>query len=188
MFKQLRSGIRISEAKTLVASTVLWLRKSCCSPRRPLSCSRPWSPALWSWLSLDTPEQSSLLSWISNMRTYPGEISTTWDKIKKEGNVKAGLYFGPKTIFPPPSENDIFPTSCDKPFNSYCALFCLNSSLFWIYFTLLLPIFSFSFLFLLFFLWNFPPFSLLLSKFFLQMTLADISPPSGGGGGVFSNI
>jgi hypothetical protein len=59
-----------------------------------------------------------------------------------------GLNFDPKTIFIPPplSKNDIFSPSCNTLcLDSYRALFALNFSLFCIYFTPLLPIFSVSF-------------------------------------------
>jgi hypothetical protein len=51
-----------------------------------------------------------------------------------------GLYFGPKAIFitPPPSENDIFPVSQNIVFRLPSWPLCHNSSLFCIYFTILL--------------------------------------------------
>jgi hypothetical protein len=108
-----------------------------------------------------------------------------------------GLYFGPKTIFitpPPPLLKIIFfPLSGHLVFRLPLWPFYLNSSLFCNYFTLLLPLFSFSFPFSSFFcplfflfLLHFPSFSLRLFMFFPQIILADIPPPPGGE--VFSNI
>ncbi len=74
--------------------------------------------------------------------------------------------------------------------------FCLNSSLYCNYFTLLLPLFSFSFLFLPF-SFSFLPFSITFSPFFSspfsyffpQMTSADIfPPPPPQGGSIFQYI
>ncbi len=99
-----------------------------------------------------------------------------------------GLYFGLKTKFIPPSflKWYFFPLSRHVVFPLPSWPFFLNSSLFCIYFTLLLPLFSFPFPFLLF---SFPflPFSFTFSPFFLftfsyffpQMTPADIPPPRG---------
>ncbi len=95
-----------------------------------------------------------------------------------------GLYFGPKTIFIPPPfwKWYFFPLSRHVVFRLPSWPFCLNSSLFCNYFTLLLPLFSFSFPFLPFLslfyllLLHFPSFfSSPFSYFFPQMTSADIS-------------
>ncbi len=80
-----------------------------------------------------------------------------------------GLYFGPKTIFiPPPLRKMIFSPLSQHVFRFPSWPFCLNSSRFCNYFTLLLPLFSFSFPFLPF---SFSFFFLLsfcfLSAFFL---------------------
>ncbi len=96
------------------------------------------------------------------------------------------LYFIPKTILiPPPTllKMIFFP-----PLRTYCyftpiVAFCLDSSLFCIYFTLLLPLFYF--LFSLFLPFSFPiiPFSLTFSSFFIffpWMPSTDIPPPRGG--------
>ncbi len=66
------------------------------------------------------------------------------------------------------SENDIFPLPYPSFFYSYRPLFCLNSSIFGIYFTLLLPIYSFSFPYLP---CSFPflPFSFTFSSFFFYI-------------------
>jgi hypothetical protein len=110
-------------------------------------------------------------------------------------HIRRGLYFGPKTIFIPlpPSENDIFPPSCDMSFlDSQRSLFDLILP----YFAIILPFyFPFSYFispfFLLLspfflFLLHFLPFSLHLFIFFPQMTAAD-SPPPPREGGVFSH-
>ncbi len=102
-----------------------------------------------------------------------------------------GLYFALKTIFiPPPFWKWCFPLS---PFVIFLLLlwpFSLNSSLFHIYFPLLLPLFLLSspfFHFLspfLLFLLHFPLFSLPLFVFYIpKWKLADIS--LGGGGRYF---
>ncbi len=88
---------------------------------------------------------------------------------------------------PPLSENDIFPPLGTFVFWLLSCLFCLNSSLFSIYFTLLLHIFSFSFPLSPFFSLTFSLFSLPLCIFFPWITSADIFP-SLGGGGYFSYI
>jgi hypothetical protein len=80
------------------------------------------------------------------------------------------------------SENDIFSPLVTHLFQLLSSPFCLNSCLFCIYFTLLLPIFSFSFRFSSvffprssFFFYIFFPFHI----FFSQMTSADFSLPQG---------
>ncbi len=79
-------------------------------------------------------------------------------------------------IPPSPSEKDIFPPLTTCHFRLLLWPFTLNSSLFCIYFTLLLPLLPFSFPFFLFlspfflFLLRFPPFSLPLFIFSPQMT------------------
>ncbi len=77
-----------------------------------------------------------------------------------------GLYLVQKLyLFPPPSENDIFPPSQSIVFLLLLWPFCLNSSLFYVYFTFSLPLSSFFFPFLpfsfpfFFFLLHFPLFS-----------------------------
>jgi hypothetical protein len=99
-------------------------------------------------------------------------------------------YIGPKTIFSPPLfENDIFLPLPARHFLILSGPFCLNSSLFCIYFTRLLPIFSFSFLFLPFSFPLFPCFFYISPFLYLfpKMTSADISTLQGGGevGSVF---
>ncbi len=78
-----------------------------------------------------------------------------------------GLYFGPKTIFiPPPLLKMLFvPLLWHIVFQLPLCPFCLNSSLFCNYFTLLLPLISFSFRFLPF---SFPflPFSFTFPSYF----------------------
>ncbi len=77
-----------------------------------------------------------------------------------------GLYFGPKTISPPPLLKIIFfPLSGHVIFRLPSRPFCLNSSLFCIYFTLLPLLLSFSYPFLCFY-FIFPPFSLRLFIYF----------------------
>jgi hypothetical protein len=99
--------------------------------------------------------------------------------------MQGSLYFEPKTtlyLFPPPSENEIFPPLATRGFFFYFypGLYALILPYFQIYFILLLPLF-FSFPFLPFLL-HFHPFHF---SFFPKMTLADISPPWAG---IFSNI
>jgi hypothetical protein len=94
-----------------------------------------------------------------------------------------GLYFGTRTIFiPPPLEKDIFPLSHMSFSTPIVGLY--------IYFTVILPLFSFSLPFLPFY-FPFLPFYFTYSPFFSspfhifppQMTSADIpSPPREGGG------
>ncbi len=93
------------------------------------------------------------------------------------------LYFGPKTIFiPPPSENDIFPPSCDTVFFFYShRAFLPILQLFYPFTSPFLIFFPLSF----FFLYIFPLFLFAFSYFFPQMTSAYIPPQ---GGQVFSNI
>jgi hypothetical protein len=77
----------------------------------------------------------------------------------------------------------IFPLSQHVRFQLLSCPFFLNSFLFFIYFTLLLPIFSCSFpVFLL----HSPPVSLPHLIFFLIMTFAETPPPLGGA--IFSII
>ncbi len=83
---------------------------------------------------------------------------------------------------PPPFWKWYFSSSCDKRFFLLPSWpFCLNSPLFYIYFTLLLPLFSFSFPFLPF---SFK-FSLISSPFHIfshKWHRLIISSPWGGGG------
>jgi hypothetical protein len=97
-----------------------------------------------------------------------------------------GLYFNLKMILIPAplSKNYIFPLLRYIIFVLLLSPFCLNSSLFCIYFTLLLP--NSFFFFLSSFFFSISPFSLPLLIFFPHRTSADIfSFPRGGGGGYF---
>jgi hypothetical protein len=105
-------------------------------------------------------------------------------------HIRRGLYFGPKTIFMtlPPTENYIFPPSCDMSFfDSQRSLFDLILPNFEIILPFYFPFSRFlSPFFLLLspfflFLLHFLPFSLHLVIFFPQMTAADSPPPPGRG-------
>ncbi len=96
-----------------------------------------------------------------------------------------GLYFGSKNIFIPPplSENNIFlPLMTCRFSTPIICPFCLNSSLFCIYFTLLKTIFSFFlfplFLFLSPFFLISPSLSFPLSSFFFDVLCFFLFPLS----------
>ncbi len=105
-------------------------------------------------------------------------FSSTNEKSVHMSTVYTRVYISvwKRYLSPPPLRKMIFfPLSPHVVFWLPSWPFCLNSSLFWNYFTLLLPLFSFSFPFLPFSL-TFSPFS----YFFPQIKSADI-PPRGGG-------
>jgi hypothetical protein len=95
----------------------------------------------------------------------------------------------PNNIYsPPPSEIDNFPLSRCLVFQLWSWPFCLNYLLLWIYFTLLRPLFSFSYLLLpfsfLFLHFSFT-FSLFLSSAFHIFSPNDIGWYSPLGGVIF---
>ncbi len=110
------------------------------------------------WLTADGscshPEavktENSCLQYICFYCTWRNTVwQYSWIGVIK---IHRGLYFGPKMIFIPPFLKMIFFHSlaiCHFRLPSWP--FCLNSSLFCIYFTLLLPLFSFFFTFSPFF-------------------------------------
>ncbi len=139
-----------------------------------------------SWLYSSSPVKNN------NIQFYR-RTAIEWKNLRISSSTPQGLYFGPKMIFipPPPSENDIFLLSRHVIFHLPSWPFFLDSSLFCIYFTLLLPLFSFSSPFsVLFslssFFLHFPTFSFHLFHIFSPKCHRLIFPREGGG--VFSNI
>ncbi len=124
---------------------------------------------------------------------YPTQGAVYCNNTTEQGSIFRSKNY----IYPPPtSENDIFsPSRGTSFFDSHRGLFALILP----YFTIILPVYCpFShflspfFLFLspfFFFLLNFPPFS---HNFFIFFPLNDLgwylSPPQGGGGGIFQYI
>ncbi len=142
----------------------------------------------------------SLVQWSTHLLPVmrdPGSIPRRVVKWYRDSPASRGLYFGQKTIFipPPPTFWKLYfiPLSQHIVFRLPSWPFCFNSSLFCIYFTLLLPLFSFSFHFPPFSV-PFLPFSFIFSPFFSspfhifspKWHLLICPPPPGGG--VFSNI
>jgi hypothetical protein len=82
------------------------------------------------------------------------------------------MYIGPKTIFPPPSQNDNFEPSPDC---HYLLLTHLVAFFGWLYFKILTSIFSLSFPFLRFLFHIFSFFLVTFSHFLLQKTSANVS-------------
>jgi hypothetical protein len=149
--------------RSLVALQFPWSLPLQMAPRKDGSCN-PCSD--YKWLNLVT---------IHNECLFPSllDLSSRLHRV---------LYFGPKTLPPPPLSEIFFPPHNRPFFNSYCTLFSLILP----YFALILPFYflfslflsplSFFFLLSSFLLFIFPLFLFPFSYFFPQMTSVDIRP------------